>query len=124
LCLGCLKEEEVVNRNAELSREHLQVFKRWSVDPSLDQAQEIHRNTEQFREFLLAHSSCQANTLESIAEFVAETRQEFHLSADSRLHVIRLPPNGITGFTGIENFKKKYGRIVARGKNLKYKGRV
>ena len=87
-----------MNRNAELRGEHFQILERRGINSSLDQAEEIYRDTKQFREFLLAHISGRAYRPEAIAEFFAEARQiNLHLSADFRLQTFLVPPNEITG---------------------------
>ncbi len=106
--MGQFKYEQLMNRDAELSREYLQVFKRRSIDSAFDQAKKVHGDSEEFGEFFLAHLSRRTDRPETITEFFAETRQiKFHLSADSRLRLFHLPPNKITGA-----FKDRIGEWV------------
>ena len=72
-----LKDEELVNRDTELGREHFQIFKGWSVDSAFDKAEKVDRDLEQFCELLLAHPFGKSNRLETIAEFLAKGRQVF-----------------------------------------------
>jgi len=92
-----LEYEKLMNGDIELSREHFEILKGWSIDSAFDKAKEVDRDTEQFGELLLAHLSRRADHPEAVAEFLAKAQRISHLLADFRSGLLGKPPSQITG---------------------------
>ena len=60
--------EELPNGYLQTTRDLLQLLERWGIDAAFDQAEEINRDSNQFRELLLCQPPFSAEALQMGAE--------------------------------------------------------